>query len=127
VIQTKNDYDRGVMNGDIGRISHVDTAAKLVVIEFAAVTARYGAKDLDEVDLAYALTIHKSQGSEYPQVVIVCAKAHYIMLQRNLLYTALTRARERATIVGEMDAVKQCVRNDKPTQRFTRLRERVTA
>lgn len=127
VIQTKNDYDRGVMNGDIGRISHVDTAAKLVVIEFAAVTARYGAKDLDEVDLAYALTIHKSQGSEYPQVVIVCAKAHYIMLQRNLLYTALTRARERATIVGEMEAVKQCVRNDKPTQRFTRLRERVTA
>lgn len=127
VIQTKNDYDRDVMNGDIGTVTEIDEKQKTVQIAFADVLAEYGAKDLDEVDLAYALTIHKSQGSEYPEVVIVCSKSHYIMLQRNLLYTGLTRARERATIVGEMEAVKQCVRNDKPTQRFTRLRERVTA
>lgn len=126
VIQTRNDYDRGVMNGDIGEVTAVDTAAGEVTIRFAETTAVYGRKDLKEVDLAYALTIHKSQGSEYQQVVVVCHWSHYVMLQRNLLYTALTRGREQAVVVGEQRAVGRCVSNNRPARRNTRLTERLT-
>lgn len=125
VIQTKNDYDRGVMNGDIGEIVQVDEKDKEVAIRFADALPTYGPDDLRNVDLAYALTIHKAQGSEYPMVVIVACWGHHIMLQRNLLYTALTRAQERVVVVGEKRAIQQMVRNNTPSKRYTGLRERL--
>lgn len=126
VIQTKNDYDRDVMNGDIGEVVEVDAESKEIAIQFASVMASYGAKDLDDVELAYALTIHKSQGSEYPEVVVVLHSGqHYIMLVRNLVYTAITRAREMVTVLGDQAAVTKAVRNNQVAKRHTRLMERL--
>ena len=125
VLQTRNCYDKEVMNGDLGTVSGVDASNGEITIQFAHTSAVYGRQDLSDVDLAYALTIHKSQGGEYTNVITIAHWSHYIMHQRNLLYTALTRAKTKATVIGEMRAVERCVSNNKPSRRNTRLSERM--
>ena len=127
VIQCVNDYDRQVFNGDVGEIVDIDVREKLVSVRFADVDAVYGAKDLDEVDLAYALTIHKCQGSEYAETAIMLHSGqHHIMCQRRLAYTAITRAREKVTIIGDSGAMSKCVRNTTSAKRYSALLERLT-
>ncbi|MFB6352206.1 MAG: ATP-dependent RecD-like DNA helicase [Bradymonadaceae bacterium] len=125
VMQTRNNYDLDVYNGDIGRITDVDEITEVVDIDFEGRTVRYPFASLDELELAYAITVHKSQGSEYPAVVIPVVTQHYIMLQRNLLYTAVTRAEKLVVLVGSQRAVSIAVDNDEAGSRYTRLDRRI--
>jgi exodeoxyribonuclease V alpha subunit len=113
VMQMKNNYDKGVFNGDIGRIKSVDEELGFMMVEYPEVNVlvKYEEDDLDELDLSYATTIHKSQGSEYDTVIIPILNTAYIMLQRNLVYTAITRARERCIIIGDRQALYAAVTN----------------
>jgi exodeoxyribonuclease V alpha subunit len=126
VMQLKNDYDRNVYNGDIGIVERVDPgAAKLWVALGDGRTAEYERADLDQLVLAYAVSIHKSQGSEYPAVVIPLATQHFMMLGRSLLYTAVTRGKRLVVIVGSRRAVGMAVRNATARARYTWLAERI--
>jgi exodeoxyribonuclease V alpha subunit len=102
-----------------------EPSAGKATVQFFDNTASYDYDELDELELAYALTVHKAQGSEYPVVVMICHTSQYIMLQRNLLYTGLTRAQKKCVFVGNRPAVWQAVRNNRPARRYTRLRERL--
>jgi exodeoxyribonuclease V alpha subunit len=125
VMQIRNDYEREVYNGDIGVVRSVDTAARLVSVEFDGTEAIYGTDELDRLVHAYAVSIHKSQGSEYPAVVIPIHTQHYVLLQRNLLYTAITRAKELVVLVGSKRALQIAVDNDRTKQRFTNLAAKI--
>jgi len=125
VMQVRNNYDLEVFNGDIGRIAAIDEVDQLVTVVLDGREVVYDHGSLDELVLAYACSIHKSQGSEYPCVVIPLHTTHYVMLQRNLLYTALTRAKRLAILVGEERALKIAVGNRRVRARFTRLAERL--
>lgn len=125
VLQQVNNYDRGVFNGDLGVITSIDLEARSLIVEYPMGPVPYAFSDLDELELAYALTVHKSQGSEYPAVVIVVHSSHYIMLHRNLLYTALTRAKQMACIVGNNRGIWRAIRNVTQRDRFTRLGKRL--
>lgn len=127
VMQTRNNYELEVFNGDIGRLLAIDTEQDEMRVDFDGRLVTYPLANLDELMLAYAITVHKSQGSEYPAVILPMLTQHYVMLQRNLLYTALTRARKLAIIVGSEKAVAIAVQNAQSNQRFTRLRERIGA
>ena len=105
VMQTKNNYDKDVFNGDLGRISGVDKNDGILIVDFYGKKIEYTFEQLDELTLAYAMTIHKSQGNEFKTVIVPVSMSHYIMLQRNLIYTAVTRARELLILVGEMKAL----------------------
>jgi exodeoxyribonuclease V alpha subunit len=126
VLQTANNYDKGVYNGDIGFISAIDRERGVLVVEYELGRVEYGSDELEDLALAYALTVHKSQGSEYPAVVMVIHASHYIMLQRNLLYTALTRAQRMACIVGNQRGIWRAINNVSQRDRFTRLAERLS-
>jgi exodeoxyribonuclease V alpha subunit len=126
VMQVKNDYEKDVFNGDIGRIVGIDEEEQVLAIAFDGRVIPYVFMDLDQVIPAYAITVHKSQGSEYPAVVIPLTTQHYLMLQRNLLYTALTRARRLAVIVGTKKALAIAVKNDKVQLRCSRLALRLS-
>jgi exodeoxyribonuclease V alpha subunit len=126
VLQTTNDYDRNVYNGDIGAIERIDVPSKTVVVGFDLGPVVYQFSDLDELELAYALTVHKAQGSEYPAVVMVMHSTHYIMLKRNLFYTALTRAQKLAVIVGDRKGLYKAVKTADEKDRYTRLAARLT-
>ncbi len=126
VMQLKNDYDKNVFNGDIGVIAGIDSDKQLRV-EFDGKIASYERQELDQLIHAYAVSIHKSQGSEYPAVVIPLGTQHFMMLQRSLLYTAVTRGKRLVVIVGSKRAVQLAVRNADARQRFTWLAERVRA
>jgi exodeoxyribonuclease V alpha subunit len=121
VMQIRNNYDLEVFNGDIGRIEALDEAERTVSVQFDGRSVTYEPADLDELVLAYACSIHKSQGSEYPCVVMPVHTQHYVMLQRNLLYTGITRARRLAVLVGTRRALAIAVKNDKTESRFTQL------
>ncbi len=121
VMQTVNDYGRDVFNGDVGRVLAVSTAEKRLSVDFDGNVVSYEVFELDELALAYALTIHKSQGSEFPAVVVPVLNSHHIMLQRNLLYTAISRARQLVVMVGDPKAIAVAVRNDKVRRRYTAL------
>lgn len=127
VMQTKNNYEKDVFNGDIGRIIRIE--GKSVVVAFPERPegdyVTYAQGETDDLALAYAMSVHKSQGSEYPVVILVMVPSHYIMLQRNLLYTAVTRAKERVIIVGSKNAVYTAVSNDKTKRRYSLLAERL--
>lgn len=124
VMQMKNDYQKGVFNGDIGFICEMDQSC--VTVEFAdECVAEYEASELGELSLAYAMSVHKSQGSEYPVVIMPLVRGHYMMLQRSLLYTAVTRAEERVLLLGEKKALAQAVSNDRTRRRYTLLAERL--
>jgi len=125
VMQIKNNYDKEVFNGDIGRITRIDEDAQEVTISFDGRDVAYDYTDLDEIVLAYAVSVHKSQGSEYPAVVIPILTQHYVLLQRNLIYTAVTRGRKLVVIVGTKKALAIGVKNDKTQKRYTYLRYRL--
>ena len=126
VMQIKNNYDKEVFNGDIGRIKSIDQENQEVMISFDDRQVPYHYTDLDEVMLAYAVSVHKSQGSEYPAVIIPVLSQHYVLLQRNLIYTGVTRGRKLVVMVGTKRALAIGVRNDKTQKRYTCLRHRLT-
>ena len=123
VMQVENDYDKDVYNGDLGFVRAVDPEAGEVLVEFDGRQVAYGFGELDELVLAYATTIHKSQGSEYPAVVIPLTTQHYPMLRRNLLYTGVTRGRRLVVIVGQRRAVGIAVRGGQSLRRWSKLKE----
>jgi exodeoxyribonuclease V alpha subunit len=125
VMQIRNDYDKDVFNGDIGRITRIDAESQEVTITFDGREVAYDFTDLDEVVLAYAVSVHKSQGSEYPAVIIPILTQHYVLLQRNLIYTAVTRGRKLVVVVGTRKALAVGVRNDKTQKRYTCLAYRL--
>jgi len=127
VVQTVNNYEKEVFNGDVGTVLAADPSAGKATVQFFDTTAFYDYDDLDELELAYALTVHKAQGSEYPAVVLVHHTSQYVMLQRNLLYTGLTRAQRKCVLVGNRPAIWTAVRNNRPAKRYTRLRERLVS
>ncbi len=127
VMQVRNDYDKDVFNGDIGIVQDLLGKGPGVVVDFEGRRVAYEPAELDELVLAYACTVHKSQGSEYPAVVLTLSTSHYIMLQRNLLYTAVTRAKRLFVSVGPRRAMQIAVSNDRIRKRYTALAERLAA
>jgi exodeoxyribonuclease V alpha subunit len=123
VMQTVNDYDKDIFNGDIGFVQELDMDAQEVVLDFDGRLVSYGFGELDEVIPAYATTIHKSQGSEYPAVVIPLSTQHYVMLRRNLVYTGITRGRKLVVLVGQRKALRIAVRDSKAERRWSKLHQ----
>jgi exodeoxyribonuclease V alpha subunit len=126
VMQIKNNYDKEVFNGDIGKITRIDFENQQISITFDGRSVDYDYTDLDEIVLAYAVSVHKSQGSEYPAVIIPVLTQHYMLLQRNLIYTAVTRGRKLVVIVGTKKALAIGVKNNKTEKRYTYLRYRLS-
>jgi exodeoxyribonuclease V alpha subunit len=125
VIQTENDYDKDVFNGDIGQIAKIDLVEREVTIRFDQREVVYDFGELDEVSLAYAITIHKSQGSEFPVIVVPLAMQHYMLLQRNLIYTGITRGKKLVVLIGQRKALAMAVRNNRTENRFSGLLARL--
>lgn len=125
IIQTVNNYDKEVFNGDIGQILEIDTEESSLKADYDGRIVEYEFGELDEVSLAYATSIHKSQGSEYPAVVIPLAMQHYMLLERNLIYTAVTRGKKLVTIIGQPKALGMAVKNKNATKRLTNLTARL--
>jgi exodeoxyribonuclease V alpha subunit len=126
VIQTVNNYDKEVFNGDIGQIIAIDVEEGHLSVDYDGRIVEYEFGELDEVSLAYATSIHKSQGSEYPAVVIPLAMQHYTLLERNLIYTAVTRGKKLVTIIGQSKALAMAVKNRKSNRRLTKLANRIS-
>ncbi len=127
VIQLRNNYDKNLFNGDIGAVAGVDLESSALDADFDGERHTFERGDLGDLALAYAISIHKSQGSEYPVVIVPLLKGHFMMLQRNLLYTAITRGKKKVFIVGEPAAYGMAVRNSESKQRITHLREKIAA
>jgi exodeoxyribonuclease V alpha subunit len=125
VMQIKNNYDKEVFNGDIGRIERIDLENQVVTVSLDGRKVPYDFSELDEIVLAYAISVHKSQGSEYPAVVIPVHTQHYLLLQRNLIYTAVTRGKRLVVIVGTKKALAIGIRNDRMERRYTYLKYRL--
>jgi exodeoxyribonuclease V alpha subunit len=121
IIQTENNYKKEVFNGDIGIVEKIDLVEQELSIRFDERLVTYDFGELDEVSLAYAVTIHKSQGSEFPAVVVPVAMQHYMLLQRNLIYTGITRAKRLLVVVGQKKALGLAVRNDQARRRYSGL------
>ncbi len=126
VMQNKNNYDKGVFNGDIGFITDMEDG-RLLVSFGEDVEAVYETAEFNQLQLAYCMTVHKSQGSEYPVVILPLVSSHYIMLQRNLLYTAVTRAKKQVILLGSKAALNTAVSNDRTRRRYTLLAERLAS
>jgi len=126
VMQIRNNYDKDVFNGDIGRVRAIAWESREVTVTIDGRDIAYDFGDLDEIVPAYAISVHKSQGSEYPVVIIPIVTQHYILLQRNLIYTAVTRGKKLVVIVGSRKAMAIGVNNNKTRQRYTRLRHRLS-
>jgi exodeoxyribonuclease V alpha subunit len=127
VMQLRNDYDKDVFNGDVGRVARIarDDGDEELIVRFDEREVPYARDELDELTLAYAATVHKSQGSEYPAVVIPVHTQHFVMLQRSLLYTAVTRGKKLVVLVGTRKALGIAIRNAEVAQRHTRLGQRL--
>ncbi len=125
IIQLTNDYEREVFNGDVGSVKAIDTEEQEVIVQYDSREVTYDYADLNEIALAFAKSIHKSQGSEYPVVIMPLYTQHYMMLSRNLLYTGLTRAKKLAIIVGSQKAIGMAVRSVNQKQRYTQLQQRL--
>ena len=125
VMQVRNNYEKEVFNGDIGRITSIDLENQVMIVTFDGTPVPYETTELDEIIQAYAISVHKSQGSEYPAVIIPIFPQHHLLLQRNLIYTAVTRAKKLAVIVGSKRAMAAGIKNDRIMHRYTRLAERV--
>jgi exodeoxyribonuclease V alpha subunit len=117
----KNNYPKEVFNGDIGTVCDIDNEEEELLVDYDGRDVAYGYDELEELSLAYAISVHKSQGSEYPAVVVPMMTQHYVLLQRNLLYTALTRGQRLVILVGSRKAVEIALHNDKPRQRLSGL------
>ncbi|MBC2715091.1 MAG: ATP-dependent RecD-like DNA helicase [Desulfobacteraceae bacterium] len=125
VMHLKNNYQKDVFNGDIGAITQMDKANDLLCVDFYGRNVEYGLEEIDELALGYAISVHKSQGSEYPAVVLPLITQHYIMLQRNLLYTGITRAKKYVVLVGTKKALSIALKNNKPQLRCSGLSDRL--
>ncbi len=125
VMQIRNNYDKDVYNGDIGRIVSIDREGQRLIVDYDGRPVEYDFVELDEIVLAYAISVHKSQGSEYPVVVMPILTQHYMMLQRNLLYTAVTRGKRLVVLIGTKKALAIAIRNNRPALRYTKLKERL--
>ena len=125
VMQIRNNYDKNVFNGDIGYITAVDTNERTLTVTFDSRLVEYDITELDEIVLAYAVTIHKSQGSEFPVVVMPVTMKHFVMLQRNLIYTGITRAKKICVLVGTTKALAYAIKQNTVTKRNTKLKERL--
>jgi exodeoxyribonuclease V alpha subunit len=121
VIQLKNDYEREVFNGDLGVVGTIDSTEHEVMIQYEGRAVIYDYADLNELGLAWSISIHKSQGSEYPVVILPLYMQHYLLLSRNLVYTGLTRAKKLAIVVGSKKAIGLAVRQNQVGKRYTRL------
>ena len=126
VMQQQNDYEKQVFNGDLGRIVNCDSKTKELHVKFEHGIVQYQSKELDQLSLAYAITVHKSQGSEYSAVIIPMTTHHYMMLQRNLLYTAITRGKQLVVLIGTEVAISKAVENECSMQRFTGLQHQLS-
>ncbi len=118
-------YDKDVYNGDIGRIINIDREFQEVTVDYDGRPVSYEYPELDEITLAYAISVHKSQGSEYPVIVMPVLTQHYVLLQRNLLYTGITRGKKMVVLVGTKKAIAIAIRNNKPQKRYTLLKDRL--
>jgi exodeoxyribonuclease V alpha subunit len=125
VMQIRNNYDKDVFNGDIGRIASIAREEQEVIVDYDGRPVSYEYSDLDEIVVAYAVSVHKAQGSEYPVVVMPVLTQHYMLLQRNLLYTGITRGKKLVILVGTKKAMAIAIKNNKPQERYTMLRERL--
>ena len=125
IMQTKNNYDKEVYNGDTGRIVYIDGEEGRLTVDYDGRKVDYELSELDEITLAYAISVHKSQGSEYPVVIMPVMTQHYVLLQRNLLYTGITRGKRLCVLVGTKKALAIGIKNSKTLRRFTLLRERL--
>ncbi|HUU27609.1 MAG TPA: ATP-dependent RecD-like DNA helicase [archaeon] len=125
VMQVRNDYEKDVYNGDVGRIAGFDSEMQTVRVDFEGRQVDYDALELDDIVIAYAVTVHKSQGCEYPAVILTLLNEHFIMLRRNLLYTAISRGRDIVVLVGDPQAVARAVENAREQFRSSRLAQRV--
>jgi exodeoxyribonuclease V alpha subunit len=126
-MQIVNNYEKETFNGDIGRVTSIDDEQQKLAVKYEDRVVDYEWSELDELVLAYAISIHKSQGSEYPAVVVLILSQHYIMLQRNLLYTAITRAKKLVVLVGSRKALAIAIHNNKVQHRYTGLADRLTS
>lgn len=126
VMQIKNNYDKDVFNGDIGLVAEVNIEERTLSVDYDGKLVKYEASDLDEIVLAYAITIHKSQGSEYPIVVMPILMTHFVMLQRNLIYTGITRAKKVCILIGAAKALAYAVNNITVNKRNSKLKERLS-
>jgi len=125
VMQIRNNYDKEVFNGDIGRVERIDAEARVLTVRYEDRRVRYETTELDEIVLAYAVSVHKSQGSEFPAVIVPVLTQHYLLLQRNLLYTAVTRGKRLVVLIGTKKALAIAVKNTDTRKRYTRLRIRL--
>ena len=125
VMQVRNDYEKDVWNGDVGLVLRASRENNELRVRYDDREVTYGAEGLDNLELAYAVSVHKSQGSEYPAVVIPLVMQHYAMLRRNLLYTAVTRGKRLVVIIGSRRALQRAVREVGDQLRYTRLAERL--
>ena len=125
VMQVRNNYDKDVFNGDLGRVKRLDLIEQELLVDVDGREIPYEFSDLDELLPAYAISVHKSQGNEYPAVIVPLLTQHYVLLQRNLLYTAITRGKQLVILVGSKKALAIAIRNNKTAARFSRLRERL--
>jgi exodeoxyribonuclease V alpha subunit len=124
-MQIRNNYDKEVFNGDIGRVERIDTATREITVRYEDRRIRYESTDLDELILAYAVSVHKSQGSEFPAVIVPVLTQHYLLLQRNLLYTAVTRGKQLVVLIGTKKALAIALKNVDTRQRYTKLQHRL--
>jgi exodeoxyribonuclease V alpha subunit len=127
VIQTENNYDKDVFNGDIGQIHKINPDESEVVVRYDNREVTYDYGELDELSLAYAITIHKSQGSEFPVVVIPLATQQFVLLQRNLVYTGITRGKKLVVLIGQRKALAIAVKNNRTELRYSVLLARLKA
>jgi exodeoxyribonuclease V alpha subunit len=125
VLQIRNNYDKDVYNGDIGRVVKIDKEVQEMAVDYDGKKVTYEFSELDEVVLAYAISVHKSQGSEYPVVIIPVLTQHFMLLQRNLIYTGITRGKRLVILIGTTKALSIAINNNNPQKRFTMLRERL--
>jgi exodeoxyribonuclease V alpha subunit len=123
VMQTENNYDKEVYNGDVGFITSIDQEDRQLIVNVDNTPIIYSFDELDELTIAYATTIHKSQGSEYPAIIIPVTTQHFTMLKKNLLYIAITRGRKFVVIIGQKKAIAIAVKNNKEITRYTKLKE----
>ena len=124
-MQIRNNYDKNTYNGDIGFVHNIDLDNQIVQVSIDENIVNYEFSELDELVLAYSISIHKSQGSEYPAVVIPLSMHHYMMLQRNLLYTGITRGKKLVVIIGSPNALQTAIQNNTVATRNTRLKQRI--
>ena len=117
----KNNYQKEVFNGDIGTISSIDRKKEMLSVDYYGRTVDYDFSEMDEIALAYAISVHKSQGSEYPAIIVPIVTQHFVMLQRNLLYTAITRATKLVILIGTPKALAIALKNNKPRLRLSSL------